>query len=400
MKYGTMTLLLQRRFAMQGEKLTFQEKILKHRLTRIYRIVLAVVLVIAVIAVIRIQIENKIYTDYEVTREAGSIGSSDSVMKEYNGNVLCYSRDGISAYNNKGEQLWNQTYEMQSPIVYIAGEYVVAGDYKGNLIYIMNGDGPCGQITTNKVLLDVSISEKGIVTAVLDDDTVTWVNIYTTDGESIVDIKTSMDQTGFPLKCSMSSDNQKMAVSYLKAQGNGISTSVAFYNFGGVGQNVMNKIVSGFDYDGMIIPFLHYISENDLVAVGENKLLVFSGKQIPELKAEVDIEENVESVFWGDTYTALIYRNDESEDKYRLELYDLNAKLILSKTFDMEYSNIILNDGNIIIYNEASVYIWNKKGLEKYNGDLGGSIKAIIPTQSKTKYIVIRNEGMEVVKLK
>jgi hypothetical protein len=130
MKYGTMALLLQRRFAMQGKKLTFQEKILKHRLTIIYRIVLSIVLIIAVIAVIRIQIENKTYTDYEVIRESESIGSSDSVMKNYNGNVLCYSRDGISAYNKKGEQLWNQTYEMQSPIVSVAGEYVAAGDYK------------------------------------------------------------------------------------------------------------------------------------------------------------------------------------------------------------------------------------------------------------------------------
>lgn len=385
---------------MQGKKLTFQEKILKHRLTIIYRIVLSIVLIIAVIAVIRIQIENKTYTDYEVIRESESIGSSDSVMKNYNGNVLCYSRDGISAYNKKGEQLWNQTYEMQSPIVSVAGEYVAAGDYKGNLIYIMNSSGTCGQISTNKVLLDVSVSEKGIVTAVLDDDTTTWLNLYTIEGESVVDIKTSMDQTGFPLKSSISPDNQKMAVSYLKAKGNGIGTSIAFYNFGGVGQNVMNKVVSGFDYDDMVIPFIHYINENDLVAVGENKLLVFSGKQIPELKAEADIDEDIESVFWGDSYTALVYKNEDGEDKYRLDVYDLNAKQILSKTFDIEYSDIVLDNGNIIIYNEATVYIWNKKGLEKYQGDLGGSIKAIIPTQSKTKYIVVRNEGMEVVKLK
>ena len=47
-----------------------------------------------------------------------------------------------------------------------------------------------------------------------------------------------------------------MAVSYLKAEGNGIKTSIAFYNFGDVGQNVVDKVVSGYDYDDMIIPFL------------------------------------------------------------------------------------------------------------------------------------------------
>lgn len=385
---------------MQEDRLTFREKILKHRLTRIYRIALAIALIIAVVVVIRIQIDNKVYTDYEVVKAAESIGSVDSVAKAYNGNILCYSRDGISAYNSKGEQLWNQTYEMQSPIVCIAGEYVTAGDYKGNIIYIMNASGPCGQISTNRVILDVTVSEKGIITATLEDDSVVWMEIYNTEGENIVSIKTSMNQTGFPLTASMSSDNQKMAVSYLKAEGNGIGTSIAFYNFGGVGQNVMDKIVSGFDYEETVIPFLHYVNENEAVAVGEDRLLVFSGKQVPELKVEREIEEGIESVFWDDSYIALVYRNDDGEDRYRLDVYDLNAELVLTKTFDIEYSNIVLDNGNVIIYNESTVYIWNKKGLEKYSGDLGGGIRAVIPTKSRTKYIVVRDEGMETIKLK
>lgn len=385
---------------MQEEKLTFREKILKHRLTKIYRVVLSIILLIAVIAVVRVQIENKVYTDYQIMKSADAIGSSDSVIQAYNGNVLSYSRDGISAYNGSGEQLWNQTYEMQDPIVDVAGEYVVVGDYKGNTIYVMDASGPCGQINTNMVIANLKISEKGIVTAVLDGSNVVWIEIYDPTGNNIVSERTSMNQTGFPVNTSMSADNQKMAVSYLKAEGNGIKTSVAFYNFGDVGQNVVDKVVSGFDYDNMIIPFLQYFNSDVAVAVGENQLFVFGGKQIPELRAQTEIEENVESIFWGDASVALVYRNDEGEDKYRLDVYNLSAELILSQTFDLEYSNIILHNGNIIIYNEANVYIWNKKGLVKYSGDLGGNIRAVIPTKSKTKFIVVRNEGLETIKLK
>lgn len=382
------------------DKLTFQEKILKHRLANVYRIVLAVVLLIAIILVIRIQIENKVYTGFEIVRTSEAIGSADGIVKPYNGNILSYSRDGVSAYDTSGGQLWNQTYEMQSPILSVAGEYVAVGDYKGNTIYIMNGKGPCGQISTNKVLLDVSISNKGIVTATLDDETTTWLDIYTAEGENIVSIKTSMNQSGFPLKTTMSPDNQKMAVAYLKAEGAGIGTSIAFYNFGDVGQNMTDKIVSGFDYENTVIPFLHYINENDMVAVGEEQLMVYSGKQIPQLRAETVIEEHIKSVYWGDSMVALVYLNEDSEDKYRLDLYNLNAELVMSKSFDIEYQDIVLENNHIIIYNEASVYIWNKKGLEKYNGDFGGGIKAIIPTDSKTKYIVVRNEGLDLIKLK
>ena len=386
---------------MREEKISFKEKIFRHHITKIYRIALVVILVITVIAAIQISIKNKVYSTYESAKELEPIGASDSVFEPYNnGNLLCYSKDGISAYNQKGSQLWNQTYEMQSPIVDQNGEYVVAGDYKGNIIYIMNGTGNTATITCNKIILDLKVSAGGIVMATLDDDHVTWIELYNGDGSLMVSVKTSMEQTGFPFVATMSSDNRKMAVSYLKTKGNGVGTSIAFYNFGDVGQNVSDKIVSGFDYSGQVIPFLHYINENEAVAVGENKLLVFYGKQIPELRQEIEIESDVLGVYYSDKYVGLVYKNADGEEKYRLNLYDTNASLVLSQPFNMEYNDIIISDTGILIYNEGEVLIVNPSGLVKYNGDMGGKIKAIIPIGSDHKYLVIRDSSVEIIKLK
>ena len=96
----------------------------------------------------------------------------------------------------------------------------------------------------------------------------------------------------------------------------------------------------------------------------------------------------------------LVYRNEESEDKYRADIYDLNAKLVLTKTFNIEYDNIVMSNNNVLIYNSAEVLMWNLKGLEKYNGELGTDIKAIIPTKNEMKFIVVRDDGVEMVKLK
>ena len=38
--------------------------------------------------------------------------------------------------------------------------------------------------------------------------------------------------------------------------------------------------------------------------------------------------------------------------------------------------------------------------LEKYNGELGTDIKAIIPTKNEMKFLVVRDDGVEMVKLK
>lgn len=386
---------------MREEKLSFQDKIIKHHLTKIYRVILCVVLVIVIAASIHFYREGKVYTEYEVTKTYDSIGSKDSKVEVYNqNNILCYSRDGVSAYNAKGEQLWNRTFEMQSPIIRTSGEYVVAGDYKGNEIYLMNASGPCATITCNKIIIDINVSRGGVVIATLDDSSVTWLELYASDGTSLATIRTTMDQTGFPVKLSMSPDNKKMMVSYLKARGNGIQTSLAFYNFGDVGQNMTDKIVSGYDYAEKVIPFLHYVDENTAVCVGEDVLQIYYGKQIPELKTQAEVEKDIQSVYCGEGYMVLVYRNEESEDKYRADIYDLNAKLVLTKTFNMEYDNIVISNNNILIYNSAEVLMWNLKGLEKYNGELGTDIKAIIPTKNEMKFIVVRNDGVEMVKLK
>ena len=71
----------------------------------------------------------------------------------------------------------------------------------------------------------------------------------------------------------------------------------------------------------------------------------------------------------------------------------------MSADFDMEYTDILLANGNIIIYNAADVLIMNTKGLVKYRGDLGGDIQTLIPTESATKFLVIKSEDMEIMRL-
>lgn len=386
---------------MLRERRVFQEKIIKHHLTKVYRIALCILLILVVFASVHFYRQGKIYSEYQVEKTYESIGSSDSTVEVYNQeNILCYSRDGISAYSPKGVQLWNQTFEMQSPIIHSNGEYVVAGDYKGNVIYVMDGNGPCATITCNKIIVDVNISKGGVVIATLDDSSVTWLELYKSDGTNVATLRTSMDQTGFPLNLAMSPDNKKMMVSYLKAKTNGIQTSLAFYNFGDVGQNVTDKIVSGYDYTEKVIPYMEFVDENNAVAVGEDVLQVYSGKQIPELKKEIEVPKDILSVFSGEGYTILVYHNEESEEKYRADIYNLNCEPVLSKTFNMEYDNMMVTNGNILIYNRAEVMLWNMKGLEKYNADLGEDIKGIIPTKSEMKFIVVRSGSAEVVKLK
>ena len=56
------------------------------------------------------------------------------------------------------------------------------------------------------------------------------------------------------------SDNSEiMMVTYQFVEGSQTTSYVAFYNFGDVGQSEDDHIVSGYTYEGVVIPQVEYI---------------------------------------------------------------------------------------------------------------------------------------------
>lgn len=378
----------------------YKDRIFRYKLKNLYRILLCVILLAAVIVIFKVQHENKVYTQMETVSTMERVGTQASEYTYYNGKLLVYSRDGMSAYNTKGEQLFNQTYEMQSPIVSMAGDYVAVGDYKGSSIFVMDASGIKGKIETNMMLQSLSISEGGVITAALDDGDTTWLNIYSQTGELIAEMSTTMDQTGYPLAYAMSPDNIKLAVSYLAGQSGQIGMKVAFYNFGDVGQNKSERLVSAEDIGEQIVPFMIYPNNETAVAISDSKLMLFHGKQIPKLKTSVDLEEEVKSVFYNKNRIALVMNNTEADYKYRLVTYDLNGKEKLNYPFQLEYDNMIVKDELIYIYNETELLILGQNGKEKFNGSMDEEILAIIPTEQVEKFLVVTNKDIRHIQLK
>lgn len=384
-----------------GASDTYKDKIFKHKLKIVYRVLLVLALLLAGSIAVRLKMDNRVYTESEVLTEMEIETSENGVYENYNGNILAYSKDGISAYNNKGVRLWNQAYQMQSPIVKTAGEYVVVGDYKGSTIYVMNTSGLVGENNTSMLIQDLSVSPKGVVTAVLEKDNSTMVNIYSADGKKkIASITTTMKDSGYPIAVTMSPDNIKLAVSYLKPKGGQINSSIAFYNFGDVGQNVTNKLVSGFDFEKSVIPYMQYVNNNTAVAVADHALLIFSGKQIPAKDIEQPIEDEVQSVFCGENLIALVFNNTKSKQKYTVDIYDMNGKKQGNIITDMEYEKILFNKNDILIYNESKLQLYNKKGDLKYDGSLGENIGFLLPTESRNKFLVGQGNKLRLIRLR
>lgn len=378
----------------------YRDKIFRHKLQVVYRIVLVVVLILVAALILKLQADNRVYTKYEVVKEMKRVGTQASEFLNYEGNILVHSKDGISAYDSDGVQMWNQSYEMQAPIVKNNGSYVAVGDYKGTTLYIIGKKGTLAEIETNLPILTLDISKQGVAAVLLQDKDVTWLRLYSQNAELISEIKTSMRNNGYPVAFAISSDNIKLGVSYVKAEAGKINTSLAFYNFGGVGQNVTDNLVSGYEYDGQIFPMLAYLNDEDAIAVGDERVLLLKGKQKPTLEKEITFEQELQGVYYCETGFALVYRDMDKAAQYNVQIYNKDGNLKLEHKVDFEFSDIILDDKKAILYNEKKVLVLGLNGVEKYNGDLGGSIQALIPTESNADMIAVFSDGIKRVKLR
>ena len=381
------------------KKTEFEHKIKAHRRNRFFKILTITVISILLIAIILFLWDNSVYTSYTEISSFPRISSSDSVCLNHNGKILTYSKDGISSMDTKGNLIWNETYQMQDPIVEVNGNAVAVGDYNGHIIYVMDEKGKVGQIDTNLPIRDLCVSKTGIVAAVLEDSKLTRLNLYNSKGEEIVKSECRMNQNGYPVAVALSDTGEVMEVSYLYVDSGSMKSSVAFYNFSDVGQNSVDRLVSGNEYADTIIPYIGFLSKDSAFAVGNNRISFYGGADKPVSVAENLLSEEIQAVYTGDEYVGLVYINTTGAARYRIDIYDKKGSLILKQNIDIDYQNILIQKNNIVVYNNTECIMYNMSGREKYRGTFGKSVSLLIPTNKSNRFIMISSISTDIIEM-
>lgn len=283
----------------KNKKTEFENKIKAHRRGRIIKIITTGAVMIAMASIIFYLWENSVYTSYSEISSFKRISSSESTCLNHNGRILSYSKDGISSIDTRGNIVWNETYQMQNPIVEVNGNAVAVGDYNGHIIYVMDEKGKVGEIDTNLPIRDFCVSKNGIVAAVLKDSKLTRLNLYDSRGKELVKSECRMSQSGYPVAVALSDTGEVMEVSYLYVDRGSMKSSVAFYNFSDVGQNSVDRLVGGNEYADTVIPYIGFWEKDGAFAVGNNRLSFYSGGEKPVSIAEKLLSEEIQAVYTG-----------------------------------------------------------------------------------------------------
>jgi hypothetical protein len=381
-------------------RVSYLEKIKSHKFMIFYRSLLLFILVTAAVAVFLIQWKNKIFTDSVTVSSIATTKPQNGNLVAFSEYILTYSKDGASCMDGNGNAVWNETFEMQNPMIDICQNVVAIGDYNGRNIYIMNTSGLLGQITTNRPIRNFCVASNGVVAVVLDDSDLTYIYLYDTKGKELVRIRTTMKDSGYPFSLSLSPNGMLLCVSYLFVDSGELKSSVAFYNFGEVGQNQTDNYVSGYDYLDVVVGYTRFLDEKTLFAVSDDRIMFFEGTQIPVNIGERLFSEDVQKLYYGKKHVGLVFNSTDGNSRYRLDIYNKAGQLCQSIGFDMEYTDIVFAEDQVIIYNESECQVYNMNGVEKYSGYFEKAVYALIPTSSSYRYILVTADSIDTIELK
>lgn len=349
----------------------------------------------------RIYLNNKVYTAYDVVSIAELAENSDSTYLEYGNYILKYGMDGIVCLQKDNDKVWEISYRMKYPIVALCGEYGAVASRKGNDIYIFNHSGIQGSITVPHSITDISIASQGVVAVNMEEDGVNYVDIYERDGERKVATKTSLEGNGYPLDIALSPDGQKLVVAYLDIAEESLKSSVVFYNFSAVGENYIWNMVGAYDdyYEDTIIPYVTFINEETACAVGDDRVTVFSIKEIPDVRADIKLDKELKTCFYSKEYIGFAYDNIESGGSYEAEIYNLNGKKVLTYETERKYTSIQIVKDHVLFYNDNSCLLLTMTGKEKFSYTFDKKLKLIAPL-SITRYTMVTESTMSEIHLK
>lgn len=383
-----------------SDKKSLDNMLARHRQIRLYTILVVLALLAAVAAGSYITWKNKIYIGYQVIQQSEWVRALESKSINLGGTIFTYSNDGMSCTDLRGKTIWNQTYEMQNPEIRTCGKTVAVGDYNGRKIYVANTQGMIGTVETTMPIRDFSVSANGVVAAVLDDSTVTSIYLYNSaTGESFADFKTRMSNSGYPIAVDVSSDGSLAAVCYIKVEKGKMVSNIGFYNFSAVGQNYTDNFVSGYAYPDAVVPLIHFMANDTVFALADNRQMFFKGKQKPESLSETMISEEIQSVFYDDSHVGLVFFNTAAETTYRLEVYDTSAKKVSEIAFDLDYKEIVFDSSGIIIYNDNECLIYDWDDRLKYQGLFQERVTCFIPGKSISRHTLVTENAIQTIEL-
>jgi hypothetical protein len=379
----------------------FRQKLREHRHKVWRRTALVILIICLACGGFALYMAYRHYDDYDSISLTDRTDTDATQYAEFQSNILKYSNDGATYTDAYNELIWNQTYEMANPQISICEGYLAIYDRQGMSLYIMSEEGQQGYIETTMPIDEVSIASQGTVAVLMRKESSGYLALYDKQGENLAEGELHGDNGGYPIAIALSHDALKLAVSLLDVHEGSVKSTVAFYNYGSVGQNEIDRCVGMTSFDDTVIPEMTYTSGDYLVAYSDDSLLIFEGNQKPQLQSEITLDKEIKSIFYNDTYFGIVTDSDSEEVGRHMMLYNKKGNLVMEQDFDGEYEKImLLRDNEVCVLNRNVCDLYTTRGVYKFHYEFDEDVYAVLPGMLGLNYTIVRDSVTESIRIK
>ena len=386
--------------AAKSKTASYKDKILRHKRRRYRRTIIVVVLAMIILVSAVILWMRRGYTRAELIRISALSSDDTASYENLGGNVVQYGNNGAVCVDQRGNTLWNVTYEMQQPITSVSGNVIAIASRGGYYIYVMDTRGLMGTIQTTLPIHSIAAAENGEVAVIMNDTRATWIRLYTAEGREIAYLVRTMAENGYPIAAAVSPDGETLCLSSVSLSNAAVKTDISFYNFGSSGQKRRDYRVQHSESIDEVFPYLHYMDNTTCLCVSDRRLLCFWSTFIRRSGSSyAEFSDNILGVFGGDSFIGVLSTNTKGDSHYTLSLYNKRGKKAGSVNFTMQYTDIDLAGDKVYIHNEQECQIFTISGRCLFDGKFDKSIRAMIPGAGLSDLLVVTDGEVDSVRL-
>ena len=148
-----------------------------------------------------------------------------------------------------------------------------------------------------------------------------------------------------------------------------------------------------------MIPDIRYISDTVAAVFRDNGVSFFGGNGKPVENASVEFEDEIISTFTGDEFAGFIFRNRNSTNPYRMEIYSGNGKLISRTDMEIVYDRISVCGNEVLLSSSSELAIYTKKGICRFYGGIEEGNLSGIQKIGRKRYLVVTDMSTKVIEL-
>ncbi|MDO4735004.1 MAG: DUF5711 family protein [Lachnospiraceae bacterium] len=337
------------------------------------------------------------YDSYKVKANLDIANSDERTnYTSFKGGYIKCAGDGITCFDKKGV-IWAETFEMTQPLIDTCESYVAVADLKGSDIYIYDENGQVSRFSLSHPILDIEVSEQGVVAAATNDGTSNYIEVLDKEGKELITAKSVFTSSGYLMDITLSQDGGTLAAAFIYVSEGTLESKVVFYDFKGEGE-----ISGGFNqYNDTIVTNVEFLNPSTVCAIGDNAITIYKVRSTPEIAYEdLDLQYEIQSVFFDKNRVGMIVEEENSDSSYTVKIFNARGRETASFGIDFPYNRVAFSGKNIMLHSVNDCAIYSFAGVQRFAYSFDERIESLLPCGNGRDYIYATANNTEFIRIK